>query len=416
MNGDEENVPGVDYDNIGTGTFYDEIASDIEIVKLVLLLTGSVNGLKNEVQAHLDAYAEYSFLYLENLQQAYDDFTRKKPSLEQFEAELKKYMDIEQRVLRLAPVHNIGALCLDTQPLKLALRAEAAAWKTQFATNLHAHGKEQLESLLKYVKETTFMLSRNVENLDDVRTVMGIQQDIREKESEIDSIMVPIEQVYDLLKRYEVKVPAEETEEVDTIKLTWGKMNVLAVSVGENLQRLQAGFKRELLKEVKLFIVDVAEFRADWDANGPMVPGIKPLDAVERLKNYKGLFDVRKRKWKSYADGEELFGLPITTYPELEKTEKELEFLSTLYDLYSEVISTIDGYADILWTDVVANIEAMTEQVSGFQAACRKLPKALLATGDAFCGSAKEDRRFPRVSAVGTGAGEPRCGRDTGAR
>ena len=80
LNGDEENVPGVDYDNIGTGTFYDEIASDIEIVKLVLLLTGSVNGLKNEVQAHLDAYAEYSFLYLENLQQAYDDFTRKKPS------------------------------------------------------------------------------------------------------------------------------------------------------------------------------------------------------------------------------------------------------------------------------------------------------------------------------------------------
>ena len=79
-------------------------------------------------------------------------------------------------MLRLAPVHNIGALCLDTQPLKLALRAEAAAWKTQFATNLHAHGKEQLESLLKYVKETTFMLSRNVENLDDVRTVMGIQQ------------------------------------------------------------------------------------------------------------------------------------------------------------------------------------------------------------------------------------------------
>ena len=411
LNGDEENVPGVDYDNIGTGTFYDEIASDIEIVKLVLLLTGSVNGLKNEVQAHLDAYAEYSFLYLENLQQAYDDFTRKKPSLEQFEAELKKYMDIEQRVLRLAPVHNIGALCLDTQPLKLALRAEAAAWKTQFATNLHAHGKEQLESLLKYVKETTFMLSRNVENLDDVRTVMGIQQDIREKESEIDSIMVPIEQVYDLLKRYEVKVPAEETEEVDTIKLTWGKMNVLAVSVGENLQRLQAGFKRELLKEVKLFIVDVAEFRADWDANGPMVPGIKPLDAVERLKNYKGLFDVRKRKWKSYADGEELFGLPITTYPELEKTEKELEFLSTLYDLYSEVISTIDGYADILWTDVVANIEAMTEQVSGFQAACRKLPKALR-DWDAYADLRKKIDDFlvflPLVQALASPSMRPR--------
>ena len=82
------------------------------------------------------------------------------------------------------------------------------------------------------------MLSRDVENLDNVRTVMGIQQDIREKESEIDSIMVPIEHVYDDAQALRGAVPAEETEEVDTMKQTWGKMNVLAVSVGENLQRL----------------------------------------------------------------------------------------------------------------------------------------------------------------------------------
>jgi dynein heavy chain len=49
LNGDEENVPGVDYDMIGTASFYDEIASDIEIVKLVLLLT--VRGLSPS--AHL---------------------------------------------------------------------------------------------------------------------------------------------------------------------------------------------------------------------------------------------------------------------------------------------------------------------------------------------------------------------------
>ena len=48
-----------------------------------------------------------------------------------------------------------------------------------------------------------------------------------------------------------------------------------------------------------------------------------------------------------------------------------------LYDLYKDVISTIDNYSDILWTEVVANIEQMNEQVTQFQAQCRKLPKAL---------------------------------------
>jgi dynein heavy chain len=144
---------------------------------------------------------------------------------------------------------------------------------------------------------------------------MAIQQDIRTKESEIDAILGPIEHVYALLQRYEVTVPAVETEEVAGLKQTWVKMNALSVSVGENLQRLQAGFKRELLKQVRLFVADAAEFRSDWDANGPMVPGVKPLEAIERLDQYKALFEVRKRKWNAYVDGEELFGLTVTQYP-----------------------------------------------------------------------------------------------------
>ena len=377
LNGDEENVPGVDYDAIGTKSFYDEIASDLEIVKLVILLTGSMEGLKRSVNDHLKSYEAYDFLYLTNLQKVYGAFIKTNPNLEQFEKELMKFMAIERAVLKFAPVHVIGPLSLETQPLKLALRSEAATWKAQFAKNLHLHGKEKLEQLLEYVKTTTLLLTREVEDLEDVRKVMAIQQDIRTKESEIDTIMNPIEHVYALLSRYEVSVPSIETEEVSQLKQTWDKMTELGMSVGENLQKLQAGFKRELLKQVKAFVSDSIEFRADWDANGPMVDRIKPLEAIDRLDQYKKQFDQRKRKWNSYVDGEELFGLPVTQYPELENTEKELEFLNRLYDLYKDVISTIDNYSDILWTEVVANIEQMNEQVTQCQAQCRKLPKAL---------------------------------------
>lgn len=41
-------------------------------------------------------------------------------------------------------MHNIGALCLDTQPLKYSLKSEAASWKAQFAKNLHKKGSEDL--------------------------------------------------------------------------------------------------------------------------------------------------------------------------------------------------------------------------------------------------------------------------------
>lgn len=43
------------------------------------------------------------------------------------------------------------------------------------------------------------------------------------------------------------------------------------------------------------------------------------------------LLQVRKQRWDSYSKGEELFGMPVTKYPGLEKTEEEIQMLDRLY-------------------------------------------------------------------------------------
>ena len=43
--------------------------------------------------------------------------------------------------------------------------------------------------------------------------------------------------------------------------------------------------------------------------------------------------------------------------------------------LYTTVLSTIKGFGNLFWVDVVAQIDAMNEQVQGFQAQFKKLPK-----------------------------------------
>lgn len=60
---------------------------------------------------------------------------------------------------------------------------------------------------------------------------------------------------------------------------------------------------------MKTFVVDAVNFRKDWKDNGPMVPGLDPMDAVDRLKKFQQMFEVRKRKWENYSSGEELFGV-----------------------------------------------------------------------------------------------------------
>ena len=86
---------------------------------------------------------------------------------------------------------------------------------------------------------------------------------------------------------------------------------------------------------------------------------------------------MRKRKFDINFAGETLFGLPHQSYPELEKTNKEIELLSRLYNLYSQVLETINGWQDIMWTDLPNEIDSMTQAIEQFGNECMRLPAQL---------------------------------------
>lgn len=57
-----------------------------------------------------------------------------------------------------------------------------------------------------------------------------------------------------------------------------------------------------------------------------MVPGVPPREASDRLFIYQNQFDALYRKFVTYTGGEELFGLPVTDYPELLQIRLDLIF------------------------------------------------------------------------------------------
>ena len=111
-------------------SIYEVVTRDREVIRVVLLLAGSVEGAKRQVHEFLSTFMKYEYLWVDNMADAYAQFMAKNPTLEDFEAELKKYVDIEVEIQKIPPVHNIGALSLETAPLKYSLKSEAAAWRS----------------------------------------------------------------------------------------------------------------------------------------------------------------------------------------------------------------------------------------------------------------------------------------------
>ena len=141
------------------------------------------------------------------------------------------------------------------------------------------------------------------------------------------------------------------------------------------LLEIQPKYRSELAENVQIFLQECGQFYIDYEQRGPTLSGLTPRESSDRQILFQSRVENLYKKYETYHGGEELFGLTITDYPQLEKIKRDLTLLQRLYTLYNRVLDTVASYYDILWIDV--NIDKINQELADFQIACRKLPKGL---------------------------------------
>jgi dynein heavy chain len=358
--------------------FYDWIAKDKEIVKVILLLTGSIQGTKNNVNKFLQGFEDFNWLWKSKIDKELKAFNALNPQLEQFEAKLIAFTHNEADVAAILTYHQIGALSLKTMNVKTGLKKWIEQWKDAFSKDLYKKAKTMMEHLTDDIKQIKLKIEKPAKDIDSLGNVMFALEEIRKKESEIEIQFRPVVEMYTLLETYLPEVMEKEEMDPHTIlDKDWGQLVNQAVSIRNNLQGEQADFKKSLITGVKVLIEDVQEFRQKFEKYGPMVPGLEPKEALNRLRMFSDEYSIRKRKFDSYHAGEKLFGLPHQSYPELVETNRQIELLDKLYNLYSKVKDTTTKWKEIAWPEIQNEIAKMTEQIDLFGRDCQKLPGQL---------------------------------------
>ncbi|KAL2306085.1 hypothetical protein Nmel_003990 [Mimus melanotis] len=355
--------------------FYAGVAENEVITKIIVLLSSAGTSLKEGVSEVLQVFDKYKVLWTEDKDTKFQEFFATGPSLSEIKEEIVHYDTFEQEMKNLKPTIRLGPIELHTGPLKKALEIEANSWKMVLCRYLNEEYKTKLLDVVSFISEYINRLSRPLTDLDDVRLAMEALSAIQERRADIDISMGPIEEAYGILHAFQVEVTKEESDGVDSMRYAFNKLKTQAVAVQDELVEVQPKFKSELLEAVAVFQEDVSNFETAYETEGPMVPSIPPQEASKRLQIFQANFDDLWRKFITYSSGERLFGLPVTEYDILHKVRKELSLLQKLYGLYDTVISTINGYYDILWTEI--DIEKITTELTEYQSRCRRLPKGL---------------------------------------
>ena len=78
-------------------SLYEMIAQDKEIVKVILLLTGSIQGTKNKIFEFLSKFNKFEWLWKDSINKSIKEFSKKseKPQLADYEMQLKKFSDTD---------------------------------------------------------------------------------------------------------------------------------------------------------------------------------------------------------------------------------------------------------------------------------------------------------------------------------
>uniref|UniRef100_A0A4X1TPH2 AAA+ ATPase domain-containing protein n=1 Tax=Sus scrofa TaxID=9823 RepID=A0A4X1TPH2_PIG len=355
--------------------YYKNVSDNKEIVKLVSVLSTIITSTKKEVIASMDCFKRYNHIWQKEKEETIMEFIMKNPLLSEFESQILYFQKLEQEI-NAEPEHIcVGAIALYTADLKLTLTAETKAWMVVIGRHCNKKYKSEMENIFTLVEEFNKKLSRPIKDLDDIRIAMAALKEIRDQQIHIDFQVGPIEESYALLNKYGLLIAKEEMDKVDTLRYTWEKLLARASEVQNELISLQPSFRKELISTVEVFLQDCHQFYLDYDLNGPMASGLKPQEASDRLIMFQNQFDNIYRKYITYTGGEELFGLPVTQYPQLLEIKKQLNLLQKIYTLYNSVIETVNSYHDILWSEV--NIEKINSELLEFQNRCRKLPRAL---------------------------------------
>ncbi|KAM9807310.1 dynein axonemal heavy chain 5 isoform 2-T2 [Syngnathus typhle] len=355
--------------------YYKNVSENKEIAKLVSVLGISIVSNRKEVMQALDRFSSYHHIWRKDRGEAMQKFLQGSPLLSEFESQILYYRDLHLEINSEPECITVGALALFTVDLKLSLTAETKNWMVDYGLYCNKKYRSEMDQIFNFIDEAGKKLNRQIKDLDDIRIAMAAFKEIRESQIAIDFQVGPIEESYAMLHKYELSVAKEEADKVDTLRYMWEKLLLRSTEVQNELIALQPKFRSELFTNVQIFMEDCQHFYMDYNKDGPMVVGLAPQDASDRLIMYQNRFDNLFRKYITYTGGEELFGLPVTQHPELLEIRKQLTLLQKLYGLYNNVIETVNGYNDILWADL--HIEKINNDLLDFQTRCRKLPRAL---------------------------------------
>lgn len=185
----------------------------------------------------------------------------------------------------------MGPLEVTTKEMKMGFLMEVKEWKLSMCRHMSDKYKVKALEVSKFTDECNKDLQTPIRDMNDIRVLMNVLEKIRDKFSEYDLDIPPVEECYAFLHAQKYKVPDDESNRADTLLYNFKKLQAKALEVQENIHGVLDVHKKKLVEAVSKFKNDLQKYITKYSASGPMVEGLAPQEASDRLVSFQDEFD-----------------------------------------------------------------------------------------------------------------------------
>ncbi|XP_050528019.1 dynein axonemal heavy chain 8-like [Daktulosphaira vitifoliae] len=304
-----------------------------------------------------------------------NDFLKTTNKLADIRAQFEDIAVKENEINKEPEFVTIGPLEIELDEFKVILLNEVKEWQNLLTDAVLRTFRDKLKILCKYVEENYTLLAMPINELDDVRRVISCLEDVEKNFVTVDRDVAEIKNVFELLNTFKATILQEDEKRLTLLTETYEKLKIKTCEVPQRLVNIYVPMRMELKLGIKRLKSDIFIYDTQFNEKGPMVSGLTPSEASERVIIFQDKFDELVVLMDRYQEGERLFGVKITEYPSLTEKKRIFNLLQKLYGLYVLVNHSMDTWLNTTWSRL--RIDDISEKLAEYSNRCRKLPKGL---------------------------------------
>jgi dynein heavy chain len=245
--------------------YFKSVSENKDVIKIVSLLSTCISSTKKDVLTAVDRFKEYQFIWQKDRDEDLKEFLKQENlSVSEFEIKIKSFEVYITDINSHPEYIPIGAIALVTEKLKMGLISEIEIWKNHYGLACNQKYKKEINEISLFIDDTFKKLNREITDLDDIKLTMNALKDLRDNEIRIDMSILPIEESYTMLQKYNIDVPREEIEKCDTLRYNWNKLLQLSNHTSSLLLQLQPTYKDKLKNNIKSFSIECNSYYDEY--------------------------------------------------------------------------------------------------------------------------------------------------------